>query len=138
MRSWTDNAHIPQQHIDKLREFINTRIAKKLAYAGDTRVVTDCLPGIGAIVKMHGPKLITPKGPAEKPDALLFEKNRTFGVQFDKYYYNREQPRSDQYPKKRGYEEIDDPFEDEVVTVCFPIMAHRMLLSNFPALLVIK
>jgi len=78
MRAGTNNAHVSKEHINKLRDLIETCIAKELSDRGDTGIILDSLLAIRQVIHIHSAELITPEDLSEKSNPLLPEEYRAF------------------------------------------------------------
>src|SRR5437764_1176711 len=114
-RSWSNNAHITAHHVEKLRQFVEARLAQKLAGARDpfvspklknrALVVTQIRIGtsidVGTLIftvrcivraNLHRSKLVEKKDAAVHADAFLLVENRAARIQLDQ--------QSDQQPQR--------------------------------------
>jgi hypothetical protein len=78
-----DNAHMTDQYIQELGNFVEVGVTKKSSHPGDPGVIIRGLFCIGLGVVIHGPEFKTGKGAPKKAYAFLDEKNGPFGVQLD-------------------------------------------------------
>lgn len=87
-----DDAHMSQENIDELGQFIEACMPQETADAGDPRIVPAGHAGIGSIVHIHGTELITPKSLSQEAHPFLPEEDRAPGIQLYKKHNNREGP----------------------------------------------
>ncbi len=80
--SRTDQTHFPAQHVDKLRQLVNLRLAQEMAEAGYTSVTSYGYVRTWRSIT-HGPELQNVKGSSMPTNALLPEKHGPVTLQGD-------------------------------------------------------
>ena len=83
------------QHVDELRQLVQSRAAQEAAGAGDARVVAHGQRQAFRI-RAHGAELVDQEGHAVPPHALLAEEHRARRVELDPQRDNHHQRRQQQ------------------------------------------
>ena len=78
VRPGTYNAHMPTEHVEKLREFIKAGLAEKLAGFCQPAVVFGGHFFVGLIIHLHAPELEAPEFFIALSATLLGKKYRAF------------------------------------------------------------
>jgi hypothetical protein len=65
------NAHIAQQYIKELGQFVDVGIPEEFAQSGDPHIVFRGLPVMGLLIHDHGAELIAGEGPASPAYSFL-------------------------------------------------------------------
>jgi len=92
MRPGTNNAHVSEEHIEKLRKLVETGISQEFTYPGNPWIILASLLVVRLVVDIHGTELITPKDLAQKTYSFLLEQNRTFRANLDRQGDDRKKP----------------------------------------------
>ena len=95
----TYDAHLPEQHVDELRELVYAGVAQYLAPPGDTGVAPSGLQGVGLGVDLHAAELDAGELLAVEAGALLQEEHGPGHGQLRHYRHHYE------YRNEQGAEE---------------------------------
>ena len=113
MGSRTDEAHVPGEDVEQLRQFVDRGAPQELADAGHPRVVLGRL--LRAIevrqVGPHGAELVDREDPAVPPAPRLPEEHRPLGVEPDGQRHGDEDRRQHEH-EERGDEPVLDELRD--------------------------
>ena len=80
VRTRPHDTHIPQQHIDKLGQFIYIRLTHYIAPARLAGIMLRGLYPVGICIYFHTAELVTIKLPAVQPVPFLAEEQRAAGM----------------------------------------------------------
>lgn len=84
------DAHLPEQHVDELRELVDAGLAQYLAPPGHAGVVPRGLQAVGLGVDLHAAELQAGELPAVDACALLAEEHGSGHGQFGDYGHHDE------------------------------------------------
>src|ERR1700739_1073037 len=93
VRAWADERHVPTNHIDELRQFVETGPAQDSAKPRDARIISYCAlrPGWIRAISTHRAQLEDLDHLVVKPKAFLYEENWSSAVQLNQYRGQRHQ-----------------------------------------------
>lgn len=115
MRSWTNNTHLPDQHIKELGQFIHIGTAKDPSQFCNAIIKLPCWSFIGFIVTDHGPELQTVKSLSIPTYSFLTEKNGPFGIQFYHNGYKWREPAHEAEDNDRRKNDIKKTFGIQIL-----------------------
>jgi len=96
MGSGADDAHMADQDVEELGQFVEVAIAKETAHPGDPGIVVGGLFGIGFRIDAHGPEFEAWEGTSQEAYACLHEEDRPFRIKFYENIKNWKKPAEDE------------------------------------------
>src|SRR6266513_1017264 len=114
MRTRTNHAHVPDQHIPELRHFIKTESAEPFSNRINAIVIMACLPQYFAIIRLHGAELINVELSILHPSPWLNMKQRPGGLQTLDNKNNQGHHRKNHQHDRQSNCQVDRAFQETV------------------------
>src|ERR1700761_6103442 len=101
VRAWPYSGHITDQHVKKLRQFIQARFSQKRSKFCYPGISACSLFMIGSMINIHAPEFIAVERMIITAGALLNKKNRPLAFHLNQYRQYRKQPAKNEYDNKK-------------------------------------